>query len=211
MRSTNWKLVPALGALLLAAFMVPSAKAACGIATKLVRPSSWQPNMSQARMLPAALGLSDDEDRDDPSIVGMWHVVFTSLTVNGTPIPSPGSLFDNSIVTWHSDGTEIMNSSRPAQDGNFCMGVWEKTGRFTYVLNHIPWQGNDPTNAPSGIGNAQSGAQLLEQVKLSPDGNRYSGTFSFVAYDAAGNPSVSFTGSISATRITIHTPFSALL
>ncbi len=30
---------------------------------------------------------------------------------------------DNAFVQWHSDGTEIMNSRRPAQDGNFCLGV----------------------------------------------------------------------------------------
>ena len=114
--------------------------------------------------MPAALLNDGDDYHDDVSIVGMWHVVFTGQTMNGGSytLPEP---FDNSVVVWHSDGTEIMNSSRPAQDGNFCMGVWQQTGRRQYFLNHIPWQGNDP------MGNPQDGAQILEQVTLSPDGS----------------------------------------
>ena len=81
-------------------------------------------------------------------IVGMWHVVFTAQTQNGETIPVTGGVvIDNSVVVWHGDGTEIMNSARSAQDGNFCLGVWKRTGDRTYLLNHIPWQGNvyDPT------------------------------------------------------------------
>ena len=73
----------------------------------------------------------------------MWHVVFTAQTQNGDAIPVPGGVvIDNSVVVWHSDGTEIMNSARSAQDGNFCLGVWKRTGERPYLLNHIPWQGN---------------------------------------------------------------------
>jgi hypothetical protein len=115
------------------------------------------------------------------------------------------------VVVWHSDGTEIMNSSRPAQDGNFCLGVWAQTGRLSYSLNHIPWQGNDLTNAPSGIGNPQLGAQIIEEVNLSPDGNHYSGSFTLTAYDASGNPTLSFSGNLAATRITTKTKITDLL
>jgi len=141
----------------------------------------------------------------------MWHAVFTARTINGEEIPSPGAVIDNSVVVWHADGTEIMNSSRPAQDGNFCLGVWKKTGRLSYFLNHIPWQGNDPSGGPSGIGNPQSEDQLLEQVTLSPDGNRYSGTFTLTAYDTSGNIEITATGTLSATRITTGTKFTDLL
>jgi len=104
-----------------------------------------------------------------------------------------------------------MNSSRPAQDGNFCLGVWKQTGKLSYFLNHIPWQGNDPSGGPGGIGNPTGGAQILEQVTLSPDGNRYSGRFSLTAYDTSGNVEVTFTGTLSATRITVGTKFTDLL
>jgi hypothetical protein len=198
-----------LVALVLALAVVPGALAQCGLSTKLVKPSSWHPSLGTAHLARAAF--DGDDDRDGPSIVGMWHVVFTAHTKNGKPIPSPGAVFDNSLVTWHGDGSEIMNSSRPAQDGNFCMGVWQRTGERSYFLNHIPWQGNDPSNAPAGIGNPAGGAQLLEQVTLSKDGNSYTGTFSFVAYDTTGKPEVALTGTIKGTRVTVHTPFSALL
>jgi hypothetical protein len=148
---------------------------------------------------------------NSPSIVGMWHVVFTADSVNGEPIPSPGPVIDNAMAVWHADGTEIMNSSRPAQDGNFCLGVWKQTGRLSYFLNHIPWQGNDPLGGAGGIGNPQGGAQILEQVTLSPDGNHYSGRFSLTAYNTAGNIEVTFTGTLSATRITVGTKYTDLL
>jgi hypothetical protein len=77
-------------------------------------------------------------------------------------------------------------------------------------VNHIPWQGNDPTNAP-GIGNPQGGAQLLEKITLDSDGDSFTGTFSLQAYDTNGNPTVLFTGTLKGKRITINTPFSDLL
>jgi hypothetical protein len=143
------------------------------------------------------------------SIVGMWHVVFTAHAQDGSPIPA--TQIDNAVVVWNSDGTEIMNSGRPAQDGNFCLGVWERTGKESYVVNHIPWGGNDTTNAPAGIGNPQAGDQLVEEVTVSPDEKSYSGSFKLDAYDTSGHLVVSFTGVLTATRITVRTPFSSLL
>jgi hypothetical protein len=134
-------------------------------------------------------------------------VKFTAQTMNGQPFTA---VIDKAVAVWHKDGTEIMNSSRPAQDGNFCPGVWAHTGDHAYHLNHIAWQGNDPTNAP-GIGNPQGGAQIIEDVVLDRDADSYSGIFTLTAYDPAGNVEVSFTGVITATRITPDTPFSDLL
>lgn len=200
MKWMNGKLGPAVCALALAMMALPMTQAQCGgLPGTQVKPSSWNPQYGAPRLMKTSL-----EDENEPSIVGMWHVVFTGQTMNGGSytLPEP---FDNSVVVWHRDGTEIMNSSRPAQDGNFCMGVWEQTGRREYFLNHIPWQGNDPG------GNPQDGAQLLEQVTLSPDGNHYSGKFTFQAYDIKGEPTVSVTGVMTATRITVTTPFQNLL
>jgi hypothetical protein len=199
-----------LVALVLALAMVPGALAQC-LSTKFVKPSSWHSQLGGVRLMTTAF--DDDRDRDEhsPPIVGMWHVVFTAHMVNGNPIPDPGMVTDNAVVVWHSDGTEIMNSNRPAQDGNFCLGVWKRTGKHSYFLNHIPWQGNDPSGGAAGIGNPAGGAQILEQVTLSPDGDHYTGWFTLTAYDPAGNPEVTFTGSLSATRITTDTKFSDLL
>jgi hypothetical protein len=84
------------------------------------------------------------EEENVPSIVGMWHVIFTAKTSNGKDIPE--TVVDNALAVWHSDKTEIMNSVRPPQDGNFCLGVWEQTGRNAYYLNHFPWFANEFPN-----------------------------------------------------------------
>src|SRR5260221_14560101 len=59
-------------------------------------------------------------------IVGFWHVKFIS---KGTGFIPDGTVVDMGFSQWHSDGTEILNSSRPPATSNFCLGVWAKTGR----------------------------------------------------------------------------------
>ena len=86
-----------------------------------------------------------------PSIVGMWHVIFTAKTSDKNDIPD--TVIDDALAVWHPDKTEIMNSIRPPQDGNFCLGVWEQTGRSNYYLNHFPWFSNQfPNDTNNGIG-----------------------------------------------------------
>lgn len=178
-------------AFMLSVLVAPNAQAQCGLSTKLIKPSTWNPQIGGAHIMPAAL--ADDGNEGAPSIVGMWHVKFA------------GDVFsDNAVVQWHSDGTEIMNSARPPAYGNFCLGVWKQTGKFKYFLNHIPWKGLDQN------GNPQDGTQLLEKITLSPDGNSYTGTYTFTPYEG-GTAGPTFTGTITATRITPSTRFSSLL
>ena len=146
---------------------------------------------------------------EQDAIVGMWHATFTGETVNGNSVDA--FPVDNSLVVWHADYTEIMNSVRPPQDGNFCMGVWEHTGRNKYKLNHFAWFSNDTTNAPSGIGNPQGPTRIIETITLSPDGNHYEGQFTLIATDPSGNTTVTITGSIKARRITIDTTIKDLV
>jgi len=210
MKSIYWKWMSAIGALALAFSVVPSALAQCGLPNRPIKPSAWHPRYGAAN--PRLLAV--DFDDFGPSIVGMWHVTFTALTQNGETIPVTGGVvIDNSVVVWHPDGTEIMNSSRSAQDGNFCLGVWKRTGERSYLLNHIPWAGNvfDPTAPPSTVGPPQAGVQLIEKIELKPDGDAYSGTFTLHAYDTTGKVYVWFSGVLSAKRITPDTPFSDLL
>ena len=202
MKVLNRYFVAACAALAMALWLGPGAQAQCGVSAKMIQPMGW--HLQGAGIHPMLHFADFDEgSNQEPSIIGMWHVVFTGESMNDGPyvLPEP---FDNSVVVWHRDGTEIMNSSRPAQDGNFCLGVWKQTGRRQYFLNHIPWQGNDPT------GNPQGGAQILEKVTLGQDGNHYSGTFSFQAYDINGNPTLMITGTLKATRITPSTSFKEL-
>jgi hypothetical protein len=200
------KFTLALGIILVGALLSGSAFAGCGDQGKskhgaTVLPRSW--NSQSGSFFPIST-ISDDP------IVGMWHVTFTAEgneagPPNGTPI-------DNALVVWHRDHTEIMESSRPAQDGDICLGVWESTGRSKYKLNHLPWLGNsDTTNAPSGIGNPQGPTRILEEVTLSPDGKHYCGTFTLDAYDTSGNLTAHIIGVINATRVTVDTTVQDLL
>ncbi|MGH9587371.1 MAG: hypothetical protein ACRD3F_10495 [Acidobacteriaceae bacterium] len=205
------RFVPCIAAVGLACVLASVAQAQCGLPNGPIKPSGWQPEMG-APLPQLVTAAFDEENQNEPSIVGMWHVKFTAHTQDGEDIPSPGAVIDNSVVVWHPDGTEIMNSARSAQDGNFCLGVWKRTGTRTYMLNHIPWQGNqfDPKAPPSTIGAPQEGVQILEWITLSPNGNSYAGRFTLKAYDTSGNIYTWFTGTLSAKRITPDTPFTDL-
>jgi hypothetical protein len=194
-----------LGVVLLVTMLSAWASAACGDANKFganLHRQSWQG--SDPLQPGSLLRISEDSD----SIVGMWHVTFTA---QGNPNgPPDGTPIDNALATWHSDGTELMNSARPPQDGDFCMGIWKRTGRFTYKLNHFAWFANDAAN-PGGIGNPTGPARVLQQITLSEDGKHYSGTFTLDAYDTSGTQVAHIVGVIAATRITINTTVPDLL
>jgi len=195
-----------LGVALLVTIFSQRASATCGDANQLaakLHPQSWQgAALSQPGSL---LRVVDDSD----PIVGMWHVTFTAQ--DNQIGPPDGTPIDNALATWHSDGTELMNSARPPQDGDFCMGVWKRTGRFTYKLNHFAWFANDAANAPFGIGNPTGPTRILQQITLSADGNHYSGTFTLDAYDTSGTQVAHIVGVIAATRITVDTVVPDLL
>ena len=144
----------------------------------------------------------------DP-IVGMWHVIFTAEG-NGAAGPPDNTPIDNAMVVWHPDKTEIMNSGRPAQDGDFCLGVWEALGGCKYKLSHIAWAGNDTTNAPEGIGMPQGPTHIVEEVMLSEDGKSYTGTFNLTAYNTSFKSVQTIVGVIKGTRVTTSTTIEEL-
>jgi hypothetical protein len=184
-----------LGFVLIGAFLSAMATAQCGPPTAKLRKQAWRVGDSTARLTQAA-------DTVDP-IVGMWHVMFTAEGNSGGP--PDGTPIDNALVVWHADGTEITNSGRPPQDGDFCMGVWQKAGSEKYRLNHFAWGGNDTTGNPTGP------TRLIEVVSLSADGSSFSGTFSLRATDSTGKTTAFIIGKITATRITIQTTIPELL
>jgi hypothetical protein len=204
MKTSVKKLTLALGTVLLSTMFAATANAACGDykAGASLHRQSWDLGTFQ----PGSLLLASD---DADAIVGMWHATFTAE--GNEPGPPDGTPIDNTLVVWHSDGTEIMNSARPPQDGDFCLGVWQKTGRLTYKLNHFAWLSNDTANAPSGIGNPQGPTRFFEEITLSPDGKHYTGRFTLDASDPSGNPVAHIVGVISATRVTVDTKIDDLL
>ena len=141
MKLNAWWL-PAMSGLALALITIPNAMADCGSVGKTAHPARWEGPSERARLMLA--------EEEVAPIVGMWHVRFTAE--GNKEGPPDGTLIDNAMVTWHSDKTETMNSGRPPQDGNFCMGVWEEVGKCKYKLNHFAWSDLDTTNAPGGIG-----------------------------------------------------------
>lgn len=206
MKTTFQKMIVAIVMILVGAMLAANANAECLNIQKrgaTIHHQSWQG--SGAFQDGSLLMISD---RDDDSIVGMWHVILTAK--GNAEGPPDGTPLDNALAVWHSDKTEIMNSARPPQDGNFCMGVWEKTGRSTYKLNHFAWLGNDTANAPSGIGDPSGPTHIVQNVTLSRDGNHYSGTFAVDVYDTSNNVVAHVVGVLSATRITVNTPETAL-
>ena len=175
----------------LTVWFMPNALAQCGQPAKLVHPASWHPQDGNVHLMRAALSSAqvDGDEQYGAAIVGMWHVTFTAKTMNGASIPD--TVIDNALVVWHSDKTEIMNSGRPPQDGDFCMGVWEHTRNSNkYKLNHFAWGGNAfPTDPPTEIGPPAGPTHIVEEVTLSPDGDHYTGPFTLDAYDTSGNTS----------------------
>jgi hypothetical protein len=190
-----------LGFVLTGAFLTAMAAAQCGTSTAKLHKQAWRVGDPTALLTQAA-------DSAEP-IVGMWHVTFTAEGNSGGP--PDGTPIDNALIIWHSDGTEIMTSMRPPQDGDICLGVWEKVGPNKYKVNHLPWFGNDTTNAPSGIGNPTGPTRIVEVVTVSEDGNSLSGTFSLRATDTTGKTTAVILGTMTGSRVTVETTIKELL
>jgi len=204
-----------LGAVGLAALGQPNCAAQCGLGGVIKSGASLQlrPNIGSVRLLPTAFQEGSDAKEHgkwETTIVGFWHVTFTAKTMNGNAIPD--TVIDDSLVVWHNDGTEIMNSGRPPQDGNFCMGVWKQTGSSTYKLNHFA-KGNDyAPGTPNGVvGDPTGPTHLVESVNVDSDGKHYSGPFTLTATNTSGQPTTVFTGVLTATRITLDTTVADIL
>jgi len=139
---------------------------------------------------PQLLMVADHQSRRDDgsaSIVGLWKFRFS--------LPDH-TVFDEGYVTWHSDGTELMNSGRPPMTGNFCMGAWTQTNDGTYKLNHfgLSW---DPTGT-TFVGPAK----IRESLTVDSSGMTYKGTFTLDQFDTQGHRLAHFAGRVSANRIT---------
>jgi hypothetical protein len=134
-------------------------------------------------------------------IVGFWHAKFVSEGSSGIP---DGTVIDSPNVQWHGDGTEIMNSTRVPATGDICMGIWHKTGKLTYELNHF-------TLGFDTSGNFVGPGQIQEDVTLDKKADQYSGTFKIDQYDPSGNLLAQLTGQITATRITVNTTIDQVL
>lgn len=127
-------------------------------------------------------------------LTGMYSATFIAEG-NRPPGPPNGTVLDQAFVTWHADGTELMNSESAM--GGLCMGVWKQTGAHTYTLNHFAEPFDPVTHAFIGPLN------LREDITLAPDNNSYSGSVSYTQFAPDGTTVIPpiVHGVISATRI----------
>ena len=177
---------------------VSQASAQCGSVLSS-NVESIQPQLEgQPQFVPASF-LERGSQNDQ--IVGFWRAKFISEGSSSIP---DGTLVDNPFVEWHSDGTEIMNSTRAPVTQSFCMGVWQKTGKSSYELNHFAL-GFDTSN------NFVGPAQIQEDVTLDKKADQYTGTFKIDQYDPSGNLLAEVVGNITATRITVNTTIQQVL
>jgi hypothetical protein len=124
------------------------------------------------------------EESNGPSIVGLWHLIYTGNTDNnfppGGPYPPTPFQFLESFKTWHADGTEFENAFLPPAGGNICFGVWKDFGHGKVKLHHIGLMFGGPgATPPEDVSNIFT---VDETDTVAPDGETYSGFFDFKLY-----------------------------
>jgi hypothetical protein len=206
MKVTHRAVTTILSAAVLGMLLVPEASA-CAMATQpgpLVTGQVMQdPRNPQALVTSANLAreLSSAATGKSPTIVGMWSFQFISLgnTTRNPPI-ADGTQLNFGYTQFHSDETEILNAGArsPAQE-NFCLGVWQQTGNFTYQVNHFA------LNYDATTGTLLGRIIVIETITVSPGGTALSGTFVETVYDTKGNQTDHLTGQVTAQRITVDT------
>jgi hypothetical protein len=154
---------------------------------------------------PAAQTNDDWNDFDPHPIVGLWHLIYTAVTVTGAtgifPPAPPSFQFLESYKTWHRDRTEFENAFLDPKGGNICFGVWKEIGERKVQLHHIGLMFDTE-------GNVKAVFTTDEINVVSYDGKSYSGTFTFRLFPptdvyATGNPIVTVKGTTVGTRITV--------
>lgn len=202
MKAILKKMTAALGLVTIGTILTVAANAECGDLQQYKPGASLHPQSWQGRDQFGPASLLRVDASVDP-IVGFWQVTLTAKG-NQAPGPPDGVVLDKGFSQWHSDGTEILNSSRAPVTQSFCLGVWKNMGHAHYKLNHFPisW---DPNSNLVGLAN------IREEVTLSADGKTFTGTFTIDQYDQSGNLLVHLIGTVSGIRITVDTPASSVL
>ena len=202
MKAKLKKVTAALAVVLFGTILTVTAKAECGSLQlpkdkTSIQPQAWR---GTGQVVPFSRLLASDHESAE-AIVGFWKV---TAVAKGNPDIPDGVVIDNAYTQFHSDGTEITNSSRPPVTSSFCLGVWKKIGPSHYRLNHfaISWDQNSNPVGP---------AHLREDIVVSPDGKTFTATFSVDQFDQSGNVLVHVTGQAVGRRITVNTPASDVL
>jgi hypothetical protein len=206
-----WKaFVVGFGAIVISAVVAPVAHAGCGDIPSIAAHGG--------RLVPAAYHTgsgstaNDDHDgRNTSTIVGLWQFTFISQGNTAPPASlTDGSTLDAGYTAWHSDGTEIMNSSRDPATSSFCLGTWKLVGPNTYELNHVTlsWDntGTFCTPTPPATSCMVGPGNIRETVTVSRNGKTYTGHVTIDQYDNTPQHNHMFrlTGTVSAKRILVN-------
>ena len=125
-------------------------------------------------------------------IAGFWKFTF---------MDPQGATTDFGYVGMHEGGTEtIISVGRPPVTGDACMGVWERRGPNRYKVSHYA-----PLYAPDNL-TFLGTVNIVEELKLAPDGESFTGTLATTGYDTSGNILFQAPGLVSATRVRVDTP-----
>jgi hypothetical protein len=192
-------------------FCATAANASCAFAGKqATQPEpQWQSGHVQTEYIRTGYVRVFDRSTEESPIVGLWKFAFVAKG-NNPPGPPDDVVVDAGYVTWHSDGTELMNSGRAPTTGDFCMGIWKPVGPSTVKLNHfaLAFEYNPNTlNQGPGTGGADftGPAQIRETVTVDSSGNRYAGDFVLTQYAADGKTVIArVKGKVAAKRITLE-------
>jgi hypothetical protein len=182
------------------AILAGSARAQCGSAAR--KGAALTPGLQLPQDLaissPRALSQTgftkaQNDDSSEIPITGLWKVVLVS----------DSKTVDVGFEQWHSDGTEMLNDTPPPASGNVCLGTWEKTGPRTYSLVHPAFNFDSTGTIVVSI--------FIERVQatIAPDGNSFTGAFTWDSYDFSGHPlpGTHLAGAITGTRISVGAPF----
>jgi len=137
-------------------------------------------------ILPAAmLAKNNARTGTKTTIVGLWHDVHTA---------SDGTLFLEGYDTWNDDGTENELGNLPPATGDLCVGAYTKKGKKVDLTTHVAW-------LYDMSGDYQGTLNIVEENKVSSDGNSYTGTFDAKFYDPTGTLFNEVTGTTTADRL----------
>ena len=195
---------PALGCSLYSVTMPTAERAAPAPEGAALMPAVYRPDTG------GFVPVASEQGTPNAGIVGLWRISMISDGVPPNPVPQ-GVVVDFGTVQWHDDGTELMISGgRPPSTGDVCMGVWEKTGPFTYKLKHLAlaWVSSDTPPSMGGPGPSPAqflGPAIIRQV-VTLDKSRaiYRGTFTLDQYNADESALlVHVSGTIAGARVTV--------
>jgi len=210
MRGIRYAVATAIGGMAIATAFASNAHAGCVDMSTLLTPQRLGQLAAPAAFVQQGSagtpGSDNGQGSSDDAIVGLWQFQFTSVGNTGAPAFIPdGAVLDAGYTQWHSDRTEIMNSSRDPATSNFCLGVWKPSGHRSYQLNHfaLSWDNTgtfctpDPGKPSCFVGPTN----IREQIAVDNRGRSYTGNVTITQYDTAGHAMFQLHGTIAAERL----------